>query len=145
MLEIDKMFEAAIALRDEGHLKEAVLGFLAIITKFPHDSKIGLVHTILGGVYLDLKDYHNSSLSFKNGTRLNPKSELASLGLYLSYVKLDRDKEAINELKRYLDEYPANMYKDTLEELLEDMKKGFATAYKKTIFHFAKKNGVITK
>lgn len=78
----------------------------------------------------------------KKATELSPKLELASLCLYLSYVKSGRSNQGIEELKRYLDEYPARLYKDTLEELLQDLKNGHATAFKDTIVLLAEKNGI---
>ncbi len=37
---------------------------------------------------------------------------------------------------------PAKLYKDTLEELLEDLEKGYMTDYEKEIKDVARKNGV---
>jgi tetratricopeptide (TPR) repeat protein len=142
-MEIDNMFEIAIGLRNKGNLTDAVNEFLKIVTQFPHHPKISVVYIMLGGVYSDLHDYNNSALYLKKATEINPKSELASLGLYISYVKLNRDKEAIEELKRYLEEYPADLYKDTLVELLGDIKNGYASSYKDLIDSFARKNGVL--
>jgi len=73
---------------------------------------------------------------------LNPKSELASLGLYLTYAELDRDEEGIKELIRYLRQFPADLYKDTLEELLEGFEQGYMTDFKNEITELAKINGV---
>jgi tetratricopeptide (TPR) repeat protein len=143
LVTIEDMFEGAIKLRDNGEPENAIKEFLKIIDMYPNDSKIGGVYTTLAGVYDDLNDYNNSLVNFKRATELNPKSELASLGLYLSYVKLNNYEIAINELKRYLDLYPAGLYKDTLEELLGDMKDGYALKYKDTIMQLAKMNGLI--
>ncbi|CAN5270171.1 hypothetical protein BH23BAC1_BH23BAC1_37560 [soil metagenome] len=98
--------------------------------------------TILAGVYQDLEEYENAKLFFKKATKLSPKSELASLGLYLSIVKLGKYKEAINELERYLILYPANRYKTTLIELLTDLEGGYAQNFKETILFLAKKNNI---
>ena len=81
-------------------------------------------------------------VNFKKATALNPKSELASLGLYLALTELNHHVEAINELTRYLKTCPADLYKDTLEELLEGLKKGYMTAYEDDIRNLAKLNGV---
>jgi tetratricopeptide (TPR) repeat protein len=143
LVTIEDMFEGAIKLRDNGKPENAIKEFLKIIDMYPNDSKIGGVYTTLAGVYDDLNDYNNSLVNFKRATELNPKSELASLGLYLSYVKLNNYEMAINELKRYLDIYPAGLYKDTLEELLGDMKDGYALKYKDTIMQLAKINGLV--
>ena len=64
------------------------------------------------------------------------------MGTYLAYVKLDRDEEAIEELIRYLKQYPARLYKDTLEELLQGLEEGYMINYKEEINRLAKINGV---
>lgn len=64
--------------------------------------------------------------------------------MYLSYVELNRDEDAIQELIKYLTHYPASLYKDTLTELLEDLKDGYMTNYQKEILMLALKNSVST-
>jgi len=142
MENIDKLFNAGIELRDNGQLAQSVQIFLEIIQKYPNDSKLGGTYTVLAGIYFDLEDFNNSLTYFSKATQFKPKSELASLGLYLSYVKLNNYGMAINELKRYLDENPAKLYKDTLGELLGDMNNGYALKYKDVIQRLADKNGV---
>ena len=96
----------------------------------------------MGGIHSDLREYEKSLASLKKASDLTPKYELASLGMYLAYVKLDRDEEAIEELIRYLKQYPARLYKDTLEELLQVLEEGDMISYKEEIKSFAKINGV---
>src|SRR5260221_1471839 len=141
---LEEMFEVAINFRDEGKFEDAIKEFLKIIATHPDHSDIGGVFTTLAGVYTDLNDYSSSSVNFKRGTELNPKSEIASLGLYVSYVELGRHIEAIAELIRYLEQYPAKLHKITLGELLEGFKKGYMLSFKDTITQLAKKNGVDT-
>ena len=141
MTTIDSMFELAIELRDKGELRDSIKVFSKILSDYPSD-KINGVHLVLAGVHFDLREYDKAFINFKRATELNPKSELASLGLYVTYVKLDRDEEAIGELIRYLKDYPAKLYKDTLEELLEGLEKGYMTNYEDDIRELAKINGV---
>jgi tetratricopeptide (TPR) repeat protein len=96
----------------------------------------------LGGVYRDIEENEKALLNFKRATELNPKYELASLCKYVTLVALDKDEEAIQEMIRFLTLYPANLYKDTLEELLEGLEDGYMTDYEDSIRNFAKKNGV---
>jgi hypothetical protein len=63
------------------------------------------------------------------------------MGLYLSLIKSGEYSNGINELKRYLEIYPADMYRDTLEELMGDINDGFAWKYKDIILELAVKNG----
>jgi tetratricopeptide (TPR) repeat protein len=139
---MEKMFEEAIALRDNGELEKAIRVLLNIIDIYPNDSRTSGVYSVLGGVYSDLDDYLKSSLNFRKSTELNPNSELASLGLYLSYAKLNEGEEAIEELIRYLKKFPAKLYKVTLEELLHGLTEGYMINYKDDITALAKINGV---
>ena len=140
---IDDQFSDGIELRDSGQLTQAVQVFLNIIQSYPNDSKIAGTYTVLAGIYFDLNDFKNSFAYFTKAIQLKPQSELASLGLYLSHVQMNDYEMAINELKRYLDQYPAVLYKDTLEELLGDVKGGYALKFKDTITELAKMNGMI--
>jgi tetratricopeptide (TPR) repeat protein len=142
MATIESMFELGIELRDKGELRDSINVFSKILSDY-QDNKIEHgVHSVLAGVHFDLREYDKAFVNFKKATELNPKSELASLGLYVTYVKLDRDEEAIRELIRYLKNYPAKLYKDTLEELLEGLEKGYMTNYEDDIKELAKINGV---
>ena len=138
----DSMFELATELRDKGQLQDSINVLSKILDQYPVDKKTYVVYTVLGGVYRDVKENEKAFLNFKRATGLNPKYELASLCLYVTLVKLDRDIEAIDEMTRYLTLYPANLYKDTLEELLEGLEDGYMTDYEDSIRNFAKKNGV---
>ena len=136
------MFNSAINLRDKGELRDAVVTLSKIVDNYSNDKRIAGVHGVLGGVYMNLEEHEKALDNFKKATILSPKSELASLGLYVSYARVDKDEEAIGELIRYLENYPAELYKDTLEELLEGLEKGYMTNYKKQIKNLAEINGV---
>lgn len=143
MTTIGKMFELAIELRDNGDLQDSIGVLNKILADYPTDKKIYAVHLILGGIHNDLKKYEEALESFKIAAELNPKYELASLCLYVTYVKLDRHEDAINELFRFLRQYPAELYKDTLTELLGDIEDGYLQKFKADIVHLAKVNGVL--
>ncbi|MFN0202569.1 MAG: tetratricopeptide repeat protein [Bacteroidia bacterium] len=142
MTTIDRMFELAIELRDKGELRDSIKVFSKILTDYPNDKLKHRVHLVLAGVQFDLKEYDNALINFNNATEFDPTSELASLGLYITFVELDRCEEAISELIRYLKSYPAKLYKDTLEELLEGLEEGYMTDYEDDIRDFARVNGV---
>ena len=142
MTTIDSMFELAIELRDKGQLHDSINVLSKILDKYPIDKKAHGIYSVLGGVHADLGENEKALINFKKATELNPKSELASLGLYVTFAMLDRDQEAIDELIRYLTLNPANLYKDTLEELLEDLEEGYMTDYEDSIKNLARKNGI---
>ena len=139
---IDDRFKQAIQKRNSGNLNSAISDFQSIIKDYSDDPRISGVYIVIAGVYNDLKMYDDAMVNFKKATKLDPQSELASLGLYLSYVELGEDKKAVEELKRYLDEYPADRYKITLQELLADLQDGYALDFKETIVRLAEKNDV---
>src|SRR5690349_19239090 len=101
MTTIDSMFQLAIELRDKGELRDSVNVFSKILREYPSYTKIHRVHIVLAGVQSDLGQLDNALINFKKATELNPKSELASLGLYVTLADLHRDEEAIQELFRY--------------------------------------------
>lgn len=139
---IEDRFKKAIQTRNDGNLKLAIDEFHDIIKDYPNDHKISGVYTVLAGVYKDLDMNMDAMIWFKKATILNPSSELASLGLYISYTKLGNYQEAINELKRYLSEYPADRYKLTLKELLNDLEVGYAVNFRDTIVKLARMHNV---
>ena len=134
-----ELFKEAIDFRDKGQLEKAIEIFLKIIALDPNN---GAAYTVLGGIYIDLDDYGQSFKNFKKATELNPNSEFASQGLYISLVELDKSPDAINEMKRFLEKNSAKMYKVTLAELLNDLEDGYMTNFKDTIVTLAKRNGV---
>ena len=140
---IDERFSRAIELRDEGKYNDSLLELLSLIKEYPNDKRIFAAHLVAGGIYDDLNDAASAMFYFSKATKLRPQSEMASLGLYLAYVGLDEAGMAIQEMKRYLDRYPADLYKTTLEELLGDLKDGYATNFEGTILMLAKKHGVM--
>jgi tetratricopeptide (TPR) repeat protein len=142
MATIDSMFDLGIELRDKGELRDSINVFSKILDDYPIDKKTHGIYSVLGGVYADLGENDNALKNFRKATELNSKSELASLGLYVTLVELDKDEEAIQELIRYLKSNPADLYKDTLVELLDGLKKGYMTDYEHDIRNFAKLNGV---
>lgn len=132
--------DLALELIEKRNFIEAEAVLLNILdhdTQNPHS-----VYIVLGSLYRDMGEKQKAMENFKKATRLQPKSELASLGLYVIYHELDRDTEAMEELFRYLKSYPADLFKDTLTELLEGLEHGFMTCYKKEIHEFARLNGV---
>ena len=142
MTTIDSLFELATELRDKGEFEHATRVLSKILNDFPNDKNIYKVYSILGGVNNDLGQRENALKNFKKATELNPDSELASLGLYVTLASLDKDVDAIDELKRFLKSHPAKLYKDTLEELVDGLTKGFMTNYKDDITTLAKRNGL---
>ena len=141
---LDSKFQFAIELRDKGDLQNAINVLLSLLKDFSSDKRTNGIYGVLAGIYLDLGDNNKALTNFTKASELNPNSELASLGLYVTLASLGKDDEAIQELFRYLKKNPANLYKTSLEELLDGLKKGHMIKYEKDIKSIAKANGIET-
>lgn len=141
-MDIDAQFREGMTLRDFGKLAEARTVFKNIIDAFSSHEKIAVVYEALAGVYLRMNDKKNALTYFQKAATLDPSYEMASLGLYISYVELKEYDLAMGELSRYLERYPANLYKSTLQELIADLHEGYALKFKDQIERFARKNQI---
>jgi hypothetical protein len=104
-MEIDKidelLIEEAISLNSKKLYKEALTILHGIEPKYKESSMInGLIAT----AYYSAKEYAIGAAFYKITTELNPRSELASLGLFHSLWELKNYRRAI---KRWKDFYPA--------------------------------------
>jgi tetratricopeptide (TPR) repeat protein len=97
----------------------------------------------LKGVLLVKNQYYKESVEYLLiGINNDKKNELNYLSLYIAYFKLKQFDLAFKILFEFLKDYPANLFLGTLEELLEGLKNGYSTNYKKEIIFFAKKNNI---
>jgi tetratricopeptide (TPR) repeat protein len=132
-MEIDKrdevLIEKAIALNNKKLYNEALAILLNIEEKYKNSSVInGLIATAL----YHSKEYKTSANYYKITTELNPRSELASLGLFHSLWELKDYYHAYKEMDRFLSNNEANNYKVTLKELHEQLSEQ-APFYQKNI------------
>lgn len=145
MDDADKLFEQAIKLRNKNLHDDAILLLKKFIKLFPHHSKTYGVYVVLSGIYLNGKIDYKKSLSYaKKSKKLKKDNELSSLIIYLCYSKLDEDGKAIREMIRFLKGNKADLYKITIEELLDGLKKGYMTDYQNQILLMAKNNEIKT-
>ncbi len=139
---IDDLFSEAIKLRDCGRLNLAKNKLFNIILIYPEDDFLFGVYVILAGILSDQELYREALQYFKKSLELKPDYELASLGIYLSYTELEEYDKAIRALDEFLSEYPADLYKTTLEELIDDLKNGYARDHESVIIRQARKHGI---
>ncbi len=142
MATINSMFGLAIDLRDEGEFEHAIGVLKEILRSHPNHDKAYMIYAVIAGVYSDLEEWDSAMVNFRTATELNPASELASLGLYVSLAESGKDVEAVHELIRYLETYPAELYRDSLEELLTRLSDGYMIEYQEQIRRLAEKNGL---
>jgi hypothetical protein len=121
-MEIDKteelLIEEAIALNNNKLYKEALVILHGIEPKYKESSMLnGLIAT----AYYFGKKYAISAAYYKVTAELNPRSELASLGLFHSLWELKNYRLAYQEMERFLSSNDADNYKVTLKELYEQL------------------------
>ena len=107
----EKIFEKAMTLRNGKHYKKALNIFHSLEDKLP---KFSPLYGMIATCYYETEDYIKSAKYFKKTVRLNPKSELASLGLFQSLRFTGKTKSAFLEMDRYLTENEAELYKVTI-------------------------------
>ena len=97
--ELESQFEDATALRDVGDLSGAKQVLERLAREHPEAFPVWLV---LGGIEMKLKDYEAAEKAFATATALKPRSESASVGLFLALARLRRDPDAFAEMRRFL-------------------------------------------
>ena len=129
----------AISLQKQECNKEAISILNELIKRNPNNPKI---ISFLGLFLSKTEDYKGAIPYLEKAIKLKPNKELLFLSLYISYTEQEEYEKAFNTLFNYLEEYPANLFKDTLEELLEGLSEDYGVAYKDKIIFYAKKNNV---
>lgn len=95
------------------------------------------------GLVLAKVERRKESIPYLEKTlKLNSKYEHFHLSLYVSYAEIEEYEKAINILFNYLENNPADLFKDTLEELLDGLLSEYGTIYRDKIIFYAKKNDV---
>lgn len=111
-------------LIDKGFFEKAI-SFLDDINDSYHSSKIiETKYLFLAICYYNLELYNKSILYCKKVLINNNSNELASLTKYLSHINVKDFNNAFFEIFEFLKYNPAVLYKDTLGELLADIKSG---------------------
>lgn len=141
-MSIKTLFKLAQKKREEGAYIEALKTIKEVIEKYPNSTQLYKILTLQGGIYFHIGDFEKAITSYTEVLKLEPSFELASLGIYLSYKELQEDSKAIHELEHFLNKYEADLYKTTIEELLEGLEQGYAKNFEIIIKGLAKKNNV---
>lgn len=110
--------ERAMSLRNEDKRKEALEILIPLAQKYKNSS---VLNGLIGMNYSELENHELSAFYFKKTTRLNPNSELASLGLFHSLWDLSKYKDAFKEMDNFLSKNKAKLYKVTLKEQFEQL------------------------
>ncbi len=110
----DAKFNEAIALKNSNKLEESLKIFINLTHEYP---EYFLSYVFIGLLYWDLKKLNEATGSFKKAIELNPNSQKASIGYFHLLWEQGKQDEAINELKRFLNNNEAKEHRKILEEL----------------------------
>jgi tetratricopeptide (TPR) repeat protein len=124
------VFEKFFLLKEKRQFKRALKVLDLLASKYKDNREI---HGLYGLSYFELNDFKNSAKHFGKVITINPNSELASLGLYVSLVHIGKDRKALKELFRYTETNEPKLYIVTIKELMEENMDGigFKTDRKK--------------
>jgi len=125
-----RLFNFAIATRDEGNYDEAIKIMKKLVISTPHSPAY---NGMLGGFYFETEKYYQALRYFKIASKLNPKSELASLGYFHSLWELNYLKAALNEMNRYLKIKNCIDYLEIIDELIIKKRRKGVKPYKEQI------------
>ncbi len=114
--EAESTLNKAFALLNANRHKEALEIFLSLESHYANSS---VLNGMIATCYYLSADYKNSEVYFRKTTLLNPKSELASRGLFHSLWSQGKFRKATDEMKRFLSSYEPVGYKILIEELYE--------------------------
>lgn len=115
--EFYEMLDRALALRNEKRYDEAVDVLQEIIKCCP-DFPYAYGH--LGDVFWRQEKLQEANHYFQETTRLLPKSQLASLGVFHTFWNMDMFQLALNEIKRFKEAGgKCKDYEEIVAELIE--------------------------
>jgi predicted Zn-dependent protease len=95
----EEQFKTALVLRKKKKPEAAIELLIAMNAEHP---KTPAILGTLAGAYWDQGNLQRAALYFRQTTRLSPKSELASLGLFHTLWELGRPNDAKKEMIRFL-------------------------------------------
>lgn len=113
------VFDRALRLRDAGVFDEGIEMLRALNAVLdPVDERPLLLQSLLqiGHMHRELDNLEAAEMAFRRATEIAPKSELASMGLYFALWDQARTREALLEMRRYVDLKPnSEGYRELLE------------------------------
>ena len=111
------VFQNIFLLREKRQFRKALKLLDSLEFKYK-DNKV--IHGLYALIFYEAKDFKNSAIHYSKVVTIKPNSELASLGLYVSLVKLKKYRKALKELFRYTEIGKPDLYIETIKELMED-------------------------
>jgi hypothetical protein len=122
---LDETFQRAIDKNRGGSPREAAAILENLIRRFPACAP---AYWYLGGIYLyELRLAKRAVAFFRKASRLAPFSERASLGMFHSLWHLGRERDAMDELRRFQAISSSQDYKEILAEIRDKAPELLAT------------------
>jgi tetratricopeptide (TPR) repeat protein len=117
--ELDKKMEEILELRKYNKYEDAISKAKHLTETYPN---IGSVFGLLASIYFELDRFKEAAENYEKATKISPKSEMASLGLFHSLWQLERNDEAFKEMKRYMSVAESAEYNELLEKFANSSK-----------------------
>jgi len=135
----DNKLKKAIELQKLDRDNESLSILKELNKKNPKSYKIsGILGLVLGKI-----GKRKEAIPYLNFATLNSKYEHFHLSLYISYAEIEEYDRAFKVLFNYLEKYSADLFQDTLKELLEGLLEGYGITYRDKIIFYAKKNHIL--
>lgn len=115
-----RKLDEAIAYRDNGQLDESKRILLELVEQDPKDSATALV---LAGVLFSMENFCEAHKLFREIVDSQPRSDLASRGLFHSLWKLGEYNMAFDEMKRFLLIADSDDYRQLLKDITNELKE----------------------
>ena len=112
---IDKLFDEAIKLRDNGDLAKAIEKLNQALAMDPEPRSTILL--ILGDLYHSQKTFDKARECLLEAVELSPNSELASLILFHTLWDMKDEWAAFREAKRFLSRHDSKEYFLMIKEM----------------------------
>lgn len=139
-----KILIEAKKLSDEGRYNDVIKILLPLKDINPKQEEHQ--YLILSYSYYCLNNFRQCFYYAELILRINKSNEFASQLKYLCLVGENKIDEALSEVINFLSEFPANLYKTTLEELLADINEDrIHGKFAAKILFLANKNDVLNQ
>jgi len=108
----EAVFNRALRLRDDGQLEEASEILLDLAKRHPD---VASPAGVLGGIYNELGRYNEAAEWYGRAVEINPRSELATLGLFNALGSMGEIAKAVKVLRDYTELTGSDAFRDILE------------------------------
>src|SRR5688572_22352688 len=118
--ELERLFDAALVLRDEGKYAEAIASLDSLthlLDESDHQRRLlAHAHIQIAHMYKKLDNHISRANHLQIAVRIAPGLELASLALFHALIALNRFGDAMQEMVRYVSTSNSPGYRELLSE-----------------------------